>query len=204
MRHTLFLIFLLLSFSCKNDAKNSTEDFTDLSAFTKTGPPKDPEQLSLPSACEMISSEKLSAILQIDASSVFVKDASDPQDNKTKSCFFKWEDPGTTNAGILIQIQTNPVYGDYPEYITNYVRSKITEGETLMGENQPTKFTKLTIGEINGAFSFKQGRFYWNLGNDYLFMLAFNLSTISEDKMKDLATSIINEVNKNFASKVKS
>jgi hypothetical protein len=201
MRNVLFLFLIILIAGCKNDPKSGSQ--ADNLIKPDNSAAADPTTLTIPNACEMISESTLQTILNITGSSVNIKEANDPGNKSAKSCFFKWDSADTPNAGILVQILTNPVYSDYPQYISNYVSSKLTEGETVLGSDKATKFNKFTAGGVNGAYSFDQSRFYWNLGNNYLFMLAFNVSTLSEEKMVKVAEQIVVEVNKNFATKIK-
>ncbi|MBK9734569.1 MAG: hypothetical protein IPO92_06205 [Saprospiraceae bacterium] len=204
MKHLFLYFFLISMLACKTDTKTSEQ--TNPSDFTikpDNSIPTDPKNLTIPSACEMINEAQLKSILAISGSPVDIKPADDPGNISAKSCFFKWEDVNTPNAGILIQIMTNPVYDDAADYISKFVSSKLTEGETVLGDEAPIKFKRFSAGDSNGAYSFDQSRFYWNFKNDYLFMLAFNVSTFDEAKMLDVAKKIIVEIDKNFASKVK-
>lgn len=202
MRNVIILFFIVLLVACKNDNTNNNQiSPADLVLKPDTSAATDPSQLNIPDACAMISDAQLKSILSITAPAPLdIKPANDPSNTSAKSCFFKWEDLSTPNAGVLIQIMTNPVYDEYPEYISNYVSSKLTEGETVLGSDAATRYKKFSSGDVVGAYSFDQSRFYWSFGNDYLFMLAFNVSTLSEDKMLAAAKSIISEIQTNFAA----
>lgn len=198
-----YLVYLLLFsvIACKNDNKVTNADLKSI--LDQNTPPLDPKDLKIPSACELITELEVETILKTNGSKVLLKEANDPESPNVKSCFFKWEDVNTPNAGILIQAQTNGIFGEMPEYISSYVNNKLKSGETVLGDETATKFTEFTVGGIRGAYSFQQSRFYWNLGNNYLFMLAFNVSTLSEEKMVDTAKELITIINNNFATKVK-
>lgn len=200
MRFFSLVIFVSLWISCKNDGSlglsGNTIDIDEIS-----GEQVDPATLKTPKACDMITDEKLKEILNIQ-SAITLKDSSDPENLNSQACFFKWDDPNTSNAGILIQITTNPVYEEYPGYISGFVQNKIKEGENIMGQDTPIKYKSFKIGSKEGAYSFDQGRFYWNGGGNYLFMLAFNVSTLSEQKMLNTAQKIISEIHTNFASNI--
>jgi len=201
MRNVAFILLLIATFGCKNDSSNDSVSPADMTMKPVMVQAKDPKDLTIPSACEMIGEPEIQKILNISGIYVDIKEADDPGNLTTKSCFFKWNDPNTPNAGILIQILTNPVYDEYPEYISKFVSSKLTDGETLMGNDNPSRFKKFKSGNTVGAYSFEQGKFYWNHNNDYLFMLAFNVSTLTNDQMVKSAEAIVAEVNKNFVSK---
>ena len=53
---------------------------------------------------------------------------------------FKWDEPHVDNGGMFIQVSTNPVYDEFPEYITTYIATKLKEGEMTMGSSTPTVF----------------------------------------------------------------
>lgn len=203
MRHILSIIlFAGLFLSCKNENQSGDSQAINKVLKTDMSKPADPEKLTIPNACEMITEEKLKAIMKTAGISVRIKEANDPKNPKSKSCFFQWDDPNTPNAGILIQIQTNQVYADYPQYISNFVAAKLSEGETVLGQDKPVKYKKFAAGETVGAYCHEQSRFYWSLGNDYLFMLAMNLSTLGDSDMRSLGEKIVTEINNNFAAKV--
>ncbi len=195
MKH-LFLSFLLLvAYSCKNE--NAQVDYK-----ADTSAPVDPANLTVPSSCALITEAQVEEILKT-KSGVSLKEANNPQDNKTKACFFKWEDDATPNVGILIQLMTNPVYEEYPEYVQNFISNKLSHGEMEMGSNQPVAYHEFNAGGKRGAYSFQQARFYWAYNNNYLFMLAFNISTMSEAKMKKAASKIAEILNKNMDGQIK-
>lgn len=200
MRQILFALLVTSIFACKNDTSGKTLETIDPVAVNGQ-PPVDPKTLTVPSAAELITAAEVEDILST-GSPVSAKESNDPTNDKNKSCFFKWDDPNTPNAGILIQVMTNPVYEDYPEYIANFVSSKIKEGEMMMGQDTPIKYSEFEVAGRPGAYSFQQARFYWAGDNNYLFMLAFNVSTLSESKMVKAAEKIAKIVNSNFSKKV--
>ncbi|MBC7884971.1 MAG: hypothetical protein H7X99_05815 [Saprospiraceae bacterium] len=202
MKSLLFLFLLIPILSCKNDGK-TTDQVTPADMYLKpdNSPATDPTKLKIPNACEMVTEAQLQAILNI-TGTVNIKEANDPGNVNAKSCFYKWDDLATPNAGILIQIMTNPVYSEFPDYVSKFVAAKLTEGETVLGSDTPSTYKKFEAGGIVGSYSFDQSRFYWSLGNDFLFMLALNVTTLDEPKMVKAAEKIIEEVNKTFATKV--
>lgn len=199
MKHLIILLLILGIFSCKNESNNSEDSSLEL---VTAGPPADPSTLKIPSSCSMITSAEVKEILNA-KSNVTVKDATDPTNTFSKSCFFRWDDVDSPNAGIMIQIQTNSVFGDYPEYVTNYIASKLENGEMVMGDDKPLMFSKFDVNGRPGAYSYQQARFYWTIDNNYIFTLFFNVSTLKEKDMVKAAKKIIEKVNSNFAKSVK-
>ncbi|MBL0026813.1 MAG: hypothetical protein IPO98_18305 [Saprospiraceae bacterium] len=198
MRNFFWIFIIVLNFGCKNENTDLHTALQDL----KTAKVKDPKKLTIPEACQMISDAKLKEILKIKAPSVNLINATDPQSPGAKSCFFKWEDANTPNAGILIQLQTNPVFDQYEDYFSKFVVSKLSEGETTLGDEKPSVYKKFNAGGVDGVYSFQQARFYWNYGNNYLVMLAMNVTTLSENQMVSAAEEIALEINKTFVSQV--
>lgn len=199
MRNFIWLFIITISFGCKNENVSVNQALKELQNEKTI----DPKKLKLPDACQMISEVKLKEILNITKSTINLKDATDPQSPNAKSCFFKWDDDNTPNAGILIQLQTNPVFDEYNEYISKFVSSKLSEGETTLGDDKPSKYLKFNAGGVSGVYSFQQARFYWNYGNNYLVMLAMNISTLNESQMVNVAEKMAEEINKNFVAQVK-
>ena len=199
MKHLFIFILILGIFSCKNENSNSADSSLDV---VTDGPPVDPSTLKIPSSCSMITAAEVKEILNA-KSNVTVKDATDPNNAFSKSCFFRWDDIDVPNAGIMIQIQTNSVYGDYQEYVANYIASKLENGEMAMGDDKPLMFTKFDANGRPGAYSFQQARFYWTIDNNYIFTIFFNVSTLKEKDMVKAAKKIIEKVNSNFAKSVK-
>lgn len=202
MRHT-FLLFMLtiLMMACKND-KNTDSNIqeNELSDY-ESNTAIHPDKLPIPGACDMLSQEWIKETLGLTLTDVTLKEADDPSNKNARSCFFRWEDPGTPNAGIFIQIMTNPVFDEYDGWISSFVTAKLKEGETALGNEEAFKYKTYDAGKYKGAYSYDLKRFYWNIGNNYLFMLAFNLD-IPESMMLNYAEKISAKVNENFSVKV--
>ncbi len=202
MKNIVYILLLFAAVSCKNENQTTEPKAIDKVLKTDMSAATDPSKLTIPNACEMITQQSIQTLMKSAGLNIRIKEANDPENDKAKSCFFQWDDPNTPNAGILIQIQTNPIFEEYPQYISNFVAAKLSEGETVLGQDKPVKFKKFAAGSTVGAFSHEQSRFYWSLGNNYLFMLAMNLTTLNEDQMLSLGEKIVEEVNKNFATKI--
>jgi hypothetical protein len=200
-RLILLFIFPMVILSCKNDQSGpGSVTSAELSELSTTI--IHPDKLTIPAACEMLTKEWIKETLGLKLSDVALKDSDDPTNKNTRSCFFRWEDPATPNAGIVIQIMTNPVYDEFDQWVSYFVNAKLTDGEVVLGNDEPYKYSKFEAGGIKGVYSFDLKRFYWNLGNNYLFMLAFNMD-IPEGKMVEHAKKMAAEINNNFAVKVK-
>ncbi len=157
----------------------------------------DPEKLPIPNACEMVSDAWIKDNLKLNVKDISIREANSDKNKFFKSCFFQWEESADNpNAGILIQIQTNSVYKEFPEFIAKSIEAKRTDGEMMMDSPDPVKFQKFDVG-LDGAYSYAMKRFYWRIDDNYLFMLAFNID-MSEEEMVDKAETIAEEVTRNF------
>ena len=161
-----------------------------------------PTNLKLPAACDLLSTNYVQKIFST-KTEVSVKDASLKDPSMTQSCFFKWDDINTPHTGILVQVMKNPVYNQYPEFISDFVKLKLQDGEIIEDDDNVIKYLPFYFGGKVGAYSFQRARFYWTCGGNYLFMLAFNVSTLTEENMVATAKNLISEINDNFNSNLK-
>jgi hypothetical protein len=159
--------------------------------------PANPANLTVPSSCSLITIDWLKGNLGLQGKDITIKDASDPTKKDYTSCFFKWENSATEpDAGILIQVMINPVYDEFPEWVTKFISAKITEGENVMDGGEPLKYKKFNAG-LEGAYSYEMKRFYWRNDDKYLYMVAFNLMD-DESTLLSKAEKLVAEINKNF------
>lgn len=197
MNRILFLAVLGLSitiFSCKE----KTEQATDANGQSQM--PTNPANLKVPSSCSLITIDWLKENLSLQDKDITIKDASDPTKKDYTSCFFRWENsPTEPDAGILVQAMINPVYDEFPEWVTKFISAKITEGENVMGGEAPVKYKPFNAG-VEGAYSYEMKRFYWRNDDRFLYMLAFNLLD-NETTMVAKAEKIVAEINKNFGGR---
>jgi hypothetical protein len=151
----------------------------------------------LQDACSLISPKYIARVLGVDQGSINVKEGSKTGRTIARSCFFKWESE-IPNGGILVQIQKNPVPDDFPEYVQYFISTKKREGENSFSEGGYVyEFTDWgTVGD-EGAYSSEAGKYYWRLGNEYIFMLAFNLA-LEESEQLAAANKLAPEIMKNF------
>jgi hypothetical protein len=191
-----FLIIIILSISFQNiDAQSSIN--TRIFNF---GVHRNPTELLLPNACDLITPDEVKSVLGV--TEVNIKSTGNPGDVKASNCFFKWEDPATPHAGMLLQVMTNPLYDDNPEYISYLVESKLTEGESVQGSRKNLLFKETMVGKVKVVYAIENGRVYWNVGDNYLFMLTFNIAGLQTERMLDIARQLIPSVNKNLLGKL--
>jgi hypothetical protein len=162
---------------------------------------KGASNLPIPDPCSLISTASLNSLFAL-KSAPEIKSGSKTPRPAEKSCFFKFGDSNKPNAGIMLQIMTNP----YPEEIEDYpslvVDGKIKDGEQSPYDKTPKKFKPWNELGDSGCYSYDAGKYHWKIGSKYLFLLAFNTNH-TEAQQLQIASTIGKEVMKNFASKLK-
>jgi len=153
--------------------------------------------MSVPDACTLLSTKTVSEIMKTDIKGVEIKDGSNANSKHSRSCFWKWDDPGISNAGVMVQVMTNPVPNEVPEYLRLFIDSKRTEGEQAFNSNENYKYKNFDGFGDDGAYSHDMHKYLWRIGEEYSFMIAFN-TTLQERKELAAAKKIAEEVMRNF------
>lgn len=217
MNMKYLVLVALLVMACKPDSgsvkKNeltgqelTKEDTESLSKIDKPVVEEDPfdteatKKLSegITSPCELISVKEIAKIFGIEENAVTIKDASTAKSPHSKSCFFRWDDGNYPIPGFLIQVQANPLSEEFPNWPSVFIQSKIDSGDqTFDGSGVVYKYKPFSgIGDI-GAYCYEASRFHWTKGDDYVFMLAFNVEA-DEEKQLSYAKEIGTKVMANF------
>ena len=139
----------------------------------------------VPDACDLLSKETIARYVRQPVESIIPADGSSSQSPKARACFFKWDGSALANAGVMIQLQKNPVIEDVPEYFTYLISSKKTEGEKNPATGTTMKYSDWPGFGDDGAYSTEAGKYVWRVGNDWVFMIAFN--TVLEPKAQEVA-----------------
>lgn len=195
MRFFLLMIVLVI-ISCKQDTANTTDGTTAQNTTLGTeadviaNKPKTKLETNfnkegIPDACDLLSVETISRYVRQPAESIFTADGSSPQNQKARACFFKWDGSAIANAGVMLQLQKNPVADDVPEYFTYLISSKKTEGEKDLSSDLAIKYQDWPGFGDDGAYSTVAGKYIWRIGNEWAFMIAFN--TVLEPKAQKVA-----------------
>ncbi|HPQ21879.1 MAG TPA: hypothetical protein PK147_08510 [Saprospiraceae bacterium] len=175
----------------------------EVGGYAVNGGYMDGQGLFVPDACSLLNTSWLAGVLGVNESQIQVKDGSDSHMPNAKACFFKYDDEDLGNAGILLQVMTNPVHDEFPEWVSQFVNAKITDGEQdYTTTNELYKYKPWKALGDGGAYSSELSKYHWRLGNNYLFLLAFNLDKSEDDKLA-MAQKIGNKVLENFNEVVK-
>lgn len=126
---------------------------------------------------------------------------SSPRDaNRThSSCFFKWSDFDVANAGILIQMMRNPVGDEFPDWVVQFITSKKEMGESTTDGEKDVFKTFEGFGD-DGAYSTLGGKYFWRLGDQIVFSIAFNTAHSPEDQY-DIAVKLATQLTQNYLAR---
>lgn len=144
-------------------------------------------------SCELLSKEFLMKELNADEFTYNSRNGSDTDLNN--GCFFQWTTSSKPNAGVMLQVMKNPFETETLIWATEYIKGmKAGDSGTASGVETFKDFT--TVGD-DGVYNEKLSQYYWRVGNNYVFMLAFNLDDTPENKL-EFAKAIAKESMKNF------
>jgi hypothetical protein len=114
-----------------------------------------------------------------------------------REIYDKWSDNEVPNAGIFLQMLRNPlVEEEYATYISLMIESKRTQGEQTV-EGESTVFRKFEGFGDDGAYSTEGGKYFWRLGEDIVFQIAFNAAFGPEEQYK-IARTIAKEMTERY------
>lgn len=147
----------------------------------------------VPDACDLLTAETISKYVGQPADIIFLADGSSPQSPTARACFFKWDGSAIANAGVMVQVQKNPVEEEVPDYFTYLISSRKTGGETDPATGAVVKFKDWPGFGDDGAYSTEAGKYIWRIGNEWAFMVAFN-TVLPPKSQKKAAEAFAKEV----------
>ncbi len=145
----------------------------------------------LVNACRFVSKADLSKIMGVPLTAINVKDGTSSTSKHSRACFFRWEQEGIPNSGVLLQVQINPIPDEFDGWATSFVASKKTSGENAYTSGGGViKYKDFPGSWDDGAYSFEMGKFFFRLDNTYVCMIAFNLMESTEKEQYAWAQEI--------------
>lgn len=175
----------------RGGAEAATQTEAKTATRSKTYDRKLPE-----TACQLVTEKFLGELIGVDYQYISVKNASGA-DPFQRSCFFRWDQDDTPNAGVLLQVQINPIEADFPDWAENFIPSKMTSGDNAPDGSASFKYKSFDgIGE-EGAYNFHLSRYYWRTKDNRIVMIAFNIPT-TEPQQVGWAKRIAREVMSNL------
>lgn len=151
----------------------------------------------LDNACSIIPRNTIAEALGKNSGDFKLTNSSPRDANRThSSCFFKWSDFDVANAGILIQMMRNPVGDEFPDWVVQFVKSKKELGESTADGEKDIFKTFEGFGD-DGAYSTVGGKYFWRLGDQVVFSLAFNTGHAPEEQY-DIAVKLATTMTQNY------
>lgn len=147
----------------------------------------------IPDPCSFVDAKYL--VKKLGASEGHVKKSvgklSPGAEKTSRSCFWKWN-----GGGMLVQISTNPMPEEVPNYISKSLNTKRSFGDSNLGSNASSKFVDF---KGPGTYNIKHeatSRYYVSKGDDYMIFVMFNGGNKNYDKVvREITTNIFKELN---------
>jgi len=149
----------------------------------------------LPSACGMVSESFLGGVIGVDADYIATKNGSGKSTTQN-SCFFRWDQDGLANQGVLVQIQSNPLPDEFPDWASYYISAKRNQGDKSPDGASTFRYKDFKGYGVAGAYNYDLARYYWRTETDHVFLIAFNIQSTAEEQLQ-WANKIATEVMKN-------
>lgn len=174
----LGLLFVSILFAgcagCNDAAPQIPEDEIGLTKASYEEPPS--YNKDVPDACSLLTTQEIAEVIGVDANDISIKDGSNLRSLTVRSCFFRWENDGIPNSGVLVQAQSNPLPDDFPTWSTTYIKSKIESGEKSM-EGETFLYKPFNGGGVEGAYNHAQSKYFWRLDDKLIYTITFNLGS---------------------------
>lgn len=153
------------------------------------------KDLPIPPSCKYMNVEWIADRFDVDKEIVNVRDGG--AEPGSSGCFFQWTIGNKPNAGMFIQIFTNPMEDETKAYGSARIEG-LKKGNAGTG-TENIVFKNFTGVGDDGAYSDQLSHYYWRLGENYVFMFALNMDETPEKKLqiaKDAAAHIMDNFKK--------
>ena len=157
----------------KNPSSKSTKSKGQMQAEFKEN--MQSARIKLPEPCGLLSDSFIANVIGVSKDAISLKDGSNDATPYARSCFFRWEHNGVPNSGILIQVQSNPVPNEFPDWAPYYLQSKRNQGEKSPDGSLVFKYKNFDNMGVDGAYNYDLHRYLWRDAKNYVYLVAFNL-----------------------------
>lgn len=193
-------IFLFLAFgvfSCKEASK--PDSIKDNSETVSEG-----DQMSglvsktniydSPDPMQLVTVADVESALGLNSGAVYTTIPNGNATERVRSVFYKISEEDKPNAAMLFHLSGNPLPGELEDYALIAVRDKISNGDRSL--NDPDKIIEFEAWDVGlgGASNKGESTYFWTDERGYLFLIAFNLSSLSEEEQYQAATKLANKV----------
>jgi hypothetical protein len=141
----------------------------------------------LPKLSRLISKEKIGKLAGVDATLITQKELTNKQNpDKLRSCFYKWLEPGNEDAGMFIQIQSNPIGDELPDWAKEYMKSKYQSGESMYPSDGNTyRYKKIDGIAEEAAVCHELKKVIWRPNNDMIITVVDNYRVSDKQRLKN-------------------
>lgn len=141
-------------------------------------------RFDLPEPCGLLSDAFIANVIGVEKDAITLKDGSNAATPYARSCFFRWDHLGTPNSGVLIQVQSNPVPNEFPDWAPYYLQAKRNQGEKSPDGSLVFKYKDFDNMGVDGAYSHDLHRYLWRDAKNYVYMVAFNLPATESEEIQ--------------------
>ena len=164
---------------------------------SKLTPANNEPQFKFNSTCDLISEEFVAKTVGVERSLVKLKDGSSKTNLHARSCFYRWNHHGAANSGVLIQVSSNPMPEEFPDWASYYISAKKTQGDQNPDGSGSYRYKDFPDIGVDGGYNFNLSRYCWRSEQDHVFLVAFN-QIGTERQQLAWARKIGNEMMSNF------
>ena len=190
MRIIYILLALFLFQACNSGNSNETANSSQDPQVNLND-----EIYPLPEVSNLITPEQIEKALNLHGGAMY--ETKSNSTDRSKSTFFKLDDPEKGNAAIVIQVKSNPLPEEFPDWDIGFIQGiKETGEQRIKSEEEPYKYEILDIG-IEGVGNRELGKYLWRDEHRHVYMLAFNV-TKTPDEIHDAALKIAEIVDSNY------
>lgn len=200
-----FLIPLIM-IACKIDENGNVKGQSGVQKTTqqktaqkRTYGVKSLRDKNVPNACTLVSKQDIAKVFNISPDIINVKDGN-PAGKESRGCFYRWEDNGLPNAGVLVQVLKNTRPDDLENWPSRFIDSRIENGEGGTDTAPLVKYSNWTDVGTTGAYSHQLAKYYFQLDDEVVFMVAFNMNSEPKQQMA-VANLISQRILQNFLKK---
>ena len=152
----------------------------------------------LGNACSIVPKRTIAEALNVDVRDIYLRNSTPRDEKRTHtSCFFKWDDPELSNAGIMLQMMRNPNEEEFIDYAKKFIEAFRVRGERGVEPGEVIMYEKFEGFGDDGSYSTEGGKYFWRLGDKIIFGIAFNTLHTAQEQYQ-IATTLAKVMTENY------
>jgi hypothetical protein len=178
-KYLLILLPVLMLGACKD--KKNVENAGDAAGEVEISQPMVQENpypvnpIKLPNPCALIDLEELTSIFDVEVEEIVLTPGNvnnNPGQDNNLSCFYMW-DKDAMRGGFLLQIMKNPLYGEFTDWASSYMRVLKENGETSYPDNIQYKYAAVEGLGDEAVYNKDLGKVFWRIGEELVVGLIY-------------------------------